>query len=94
MTDLIDTSFIPSDPTERKRMLDCIIDASGLKQIQKDKGEQINDVINYMHDEWNVPKKHARKMINTFFKGNYQEVAADSAAFELYWETIIPEEDA
>ena len=94
MSDLIDTSFIPSMPDERKKMFSCITEAAGLKQIQQDKGEQINDIISYMHEEWNVPKKQARKMINTYFKGNYQEVAAESAAFELYWETIVPEDNA
>ena len=89
MTDLLDTDFVPSDPVERKRLKDAIINASGLMQMQKDKADQVKDAITYMHEEWGISKKIARQLVTTFHKDNYPETTTESAMFEVIYETVM-----
>lgn len=89
MTELLDTTFIPSSPDDRKKIKDAIIEASGLKQMQKDKGDQIKDIIDYVHSEYHIPKKLIRQTINTFWKQDYAEATRESAMFELFFENVV-----
>lgn len=89
MTEIIDTSFIPSNPADKQRIRLAIQEAAGLKQMQKDKGDQIKDIVDTFCEEFNMSKRLFRKMITIQFKGNYSEEAALSAAQEIAWESIM-----
>jgi hypothetical protein len=93
MAELLDTDFLPQTDDGRKKVRDAVDEACGLKQIVKDKNEQIKDVIDYMHSEFDIPKKIARQMINTRFKDNYLEVSRDHTVLEVVYETIFQTED-
>lgn len=84
----IDTSFVPTDPEDKKRIKDAIIEASGLKQIQKDKTDQIKDIVDFIHSEYGIPKKIIRKMIVTFHKQTYIEETTQSTIFEVLYENV------
>ena len=89
MTEIIDAeNYIPSSPDDRKKIKEAIIEASGLKQRQKDLSDQIKDIVDFIHD-FGVPKKVARSMINTYHKNNYNEVTVEAALFEVAYENII-----
>lgn len=89
MAELLDTDFLPQTEDGRKKVRDAVIEACGLKQIVKDKNDQIKDIIDYMHSEHNIPKKIARQMINTHFKDNYLDVSRDHTVFEVAYETLF-----
>jgi len=93
MAELLDTDFLPSTEDGRKKVRDAVEEACGLKQIVKDKNEQIKDVIDYLNSEFEIPKKIARQMINTRFKDNYLNVSRENTVFEVVFETIYPSED-
>lgn len=90
MSELLNTDFLPSDPADRKRIQDAVEEASGLKQIQKDKADQIKDIIDFLYDEFSIPKKISRQMVNTFHKDNYSDVSREHTVFEVTYETIFP----
>lgn len=94
MTELLDTDFVPSSEDDRKRIKTAIEEASGLKQIQKDKADQIKDIVDFIHDEWSIPKKLIRQMINTFHKNNYPETTTESAMFEVLYENVMGSDNA
>jgi hypothetical protein len=93
MAELLDTDFLPSSEDDRKRVRDAVIEACGLKQIVKDKNEQIKDVVDYLHSEFEIPKKIGRQMINTHFKDNYIDVSRTNTVFEVVYETLFKVED-
>ena len=89
MTELLDTDFVPHSEDDRKRIKDAVLEASGLKQIQEDKADQIKDIVDFIHTEWAIPKKLIRQMITTFHKNNYPETTTDAAMFEVLYENVI-----
>lgn len=93
MAELLDTDFLPSTEADRNKVRDAIVEACGLKQIVADKNEQIKDVIDYLHAEFEIPKKISRQMINTHFKDNYVDVTRTNTVFEVVYETIFKAED-
>jgi uncharacterized protein (UPF0335 family) len=88
MTDLLDTDFVPSDPAIRKQVRDAIFEAAGLKQIQKDKGDQIKDIVDMLYDDHGIPKKTSRKAIMIAFKDNYQETTVENSMLEVFVENV------
>lgn len=89
MTDLLDTDFVPHSEDDRKRIRDAVQEASGLKQIQKDKADQIKDIVDFIYSEWAIPKKLVRQLITTFHKQNYPETTTEAAMFEVLYENVI-----
>lgn len=94
MTNNTDLNFtVPSNSVDRKKIKDALNEACGLKQMISDKQGQIKDIVDYIYTDYQIPKKTVRKMINTRFKHNYPEVSAESALFEVAYETIMGESD-
>ena len=93
MTKLLDTNFVPSNPADREKIKSCIIDASGLRQIQKDKADQIKDIVDFLFTEYAIPKKLIRQMITTYHKDNYPEQTTESAMFEVLYENVLGVQD-
>ena len=92
MIELMDTNFIPQDDHNRKRLKDAILEACGLKQLQKDKADQIKDISDFVKDEFGMPKAIFRDLVNIRFKGTYNEYTANSSAVETAHELLFPDE--
>jgi hypothetical protein len=92
MSELLDTNFIPQDEHDRKRLKDAILEACGLKQIQKDKADQIKDISDFVKDEFGMPKKVFTSLCNIRFNNAYIEYTANSSAVETAHELLFPNE--
>jgi hypothetical protein len=90
MTEILDTYFIPQDVNDRKRLKDAIEEASGLKQLAKDKADQIKDISDFVKDEFGMPKTVFRELLKIRFTGKYDEYAANSSAVETAHELLFP----
>jgi hypothetical protein len=92
MTEILDTYFIPQDPNERKRLKDAIEEANGLKQLAKDKADQIKDISDFVKDEFGMPKTVFRELLKVRFTGKYDEYSANKSAVETAHELLYPDE--
>jgi hypothetical protein len=93
MSELLDTSSVTFNADERKRIRDAINEAAGLKQIQKDKADQIKDIVDMLSKTYNLNKRDIRWAITTRFKDNYLEESADFAKREYLYEGIVEPDD-
>ena len=88
-----DTTAIPSNTNDRKKIKDAIFEGATLMEKQKYVGESIKDIIDMLHEEYEMPKTLVRKAMRTCHKDNYSEEVAQSAAFEVFYENIMDVEE-
>lgn len=88
-----DTSFtLPSSEADRKKIKDAIHEIVAAMSFIDDKKSFINDVVNAMKDEYNMPKGLTKKMANIVYKQSYEEVTAEISTLELAYENLFKPE--
>lgn len=80
--------FTQLNAVDRKKVKEAIEEGAGLMRIQKDKGEQIKDIIDMM-TEFGISKKLGRQAITIHHKDNYAETTQANAVLELLMETVF-----
>lgn len=85
-----DNSFtIPSNPADRKKIKDAVIEISGAMQFIEDKKSYIKDVLTNMNEQFKIPKKVLSKMAKTYHNDEYSEVINEAQEFETMYELIM-----
>ena len=84
---------LPSSPADRKRLVgnmnELVVAFTRIKSEQDHKKE----IINHIHEEFDVPKKLITKAASTLFNESYQKVSAENEDFELLMDTLRLETD-
>jgi len=79
---------IPSSPEDRKRVRDRLTEISNsLTRIDSER-DHINNVLSDLQDEYELPKKHMRKVARVFHKQNINEVKEEFSDIEDIYNAI------
>lgn len=85
-----DTSVaLPSSPADRQKLKTMISEATYCLQRADDEKAAIKDIIDAIHDDYGLSKKHVRRLINTLYKQNYDDRAAEEEQFEFLYEALF-----
>lgn len=80
---------LPSSPADRKKIKEAVYDIVSAMQEAKDKRSFIADRKKDMKTEFGIPPKILTKMAKTYSEANFQDVLAESEAFELTYENLF-----
>ncbi|MFY0655395.1 MAG: hypothetical protein JXR12_01325 [Neptunomonas phycophila] len=84
---------LPSSPADRKRLVgnmnELVVALTRIKSEQDHKKE----IINHIHEEFDIPKKLITKAASTLFNESYNKVSAENEDFELFMDTLRLESD-
>jgi len=79
---------IPSSPEDRKEVRDRLTEISNsLTRIDSER-DHINNILSDLQDEYELPKKHMRKVARVFHKQNIHEVKEEFSDIEDIYNAI------
>jgi hypothetical protein len=79
------TIVIPTNPKDLERMSRLIQDATDCMMRIAAEKEAIKDIVELIHEDFELPKKYANKIIRTKFKGDFDKSETEFEDFvELY----------
>jgi len=84
MTDLV----VPSSPDDRQKIRSAIEEVSNSMTRIEAEQDHIKAVLTMIEEQYEIPKKHARKLANVYHKQNADEVVSEMNAFEILCEAI------
>jgi len=79
---------IPSSPSDRKAILDCMKEISGSMTRIEAERDFIREAIKNICDEQNLSKKTFRRMAKVYHKQNFTSEIEEHEEFETLYETI------
>jgi predicted nuclease with TOPRIM domain len=80
---------IPSSPADREKVNTGIKEISNaLTRIEAERSF-INDVLDRLDDEFDLPKKYMRRLAKVYHKQNITEVKAEAEELEDLYDSII-----
>ena len=82
---------IPSSPTDRKAILDCMKELSASMTRTEGEREFIKEAINNICDEYEMSKKTFRKLAKVYHKQNFSKEVAENEEFETMYEQLTGE---
>jgi len=83
------TIVIPSNPVDQKAILAAIKEASdSLLRIDSEK-EHVKAIIEKVAEDYELNKKHIRKMITTYHKQNIEVFESETDDFVALYRTIV-----
>ena len=80
---------IPSDPAERKKVMDALMEISASMTRMEAERDLIKSILERMEDEFEIPKKPGRKLAKIYHKQNFSEVKEEQEELETLYETIV-----
>lgn len=82
-------SNIISDPQEKKRLKQAIIEMTHVLQRIDDDKEALTDLIKETSSKFGLPTKRIKKLASTMYKQNYSEYITENESFELLYEALF-----
>lgn len=79
---------IPSSPTDRKAILDCMKEISASFTRTESEREFIREAIKDICEKYQLSKKTFRRMAKVYHKQNYSVELEEHEEFETMYETI------
>lgn len=80
--------IIPSSPEDRKQIRDRLTEISNsLTRIESER-DHINEILSNMQDDFDLPKKHMRKVARVFHKQNINEVKEEFSDIEDIYNAV------
>lgn len=78
-----------SSPDDRKKIRQALQEASNsLVKIEAER-DLIKDIAKQICEDFEIPRKHVRKMIRVYHKQNFQEEMESAEEFEQLYEEIV-----
>lgn len=78
-----------SSPADRKKIRDALQEASNSMTRISAERDLIKDIAKDLADNYQLSKKHVRKMIRVYHKQNFSEEVADQNEFEQLYEEVV-----
>lgn len=78
-----------SSPADRKKIRDALQEASNSMTRISAERDLIKEIANDLADQFQLSKKHVRKMIRVYHKQNFSEEVADQNEFEQLYEEVV-----
>ena len=82
------TVTIPSSPEDRKEVRDRLAEISNSFTRIEAERDHINNILSDLQDEYELPKKHMRKVARVFHKQNIHEVKEEFSDIEDIYNAI------
>jgi len=82
------TVTIPSSPDDRKQIRDRLSEVSNSMTRIEAERDHINEILADMQDEYELPKKHMRKVARVFHKQNINEVKEEFTDVEDIYNAV------
>lgn len=79
---------LPSNPEDRKRIKDALQEISDSYTRIEGERDAIKDVINFINEEFDLPKKYISKMARVFHKQTFDKEVGEAEDFAALYETI------
>lgn len=79
---------LPSNPEDRKRIKDALQEISDSYTRIEGERDAIKDVINFINEEFELPKKYISKMARVFHKQTFDKEVGEAEDFAALYETI------
>ena len=83
--------ILPTNPEDRKRIKKALQEISDSYTRISAERDLIKDVVEFIAEEFKLPKKHINKMARVFHKNNFDTEVAESEDFQALYETITSE---
>lgn len=78
-----------SNPADRKKIRDALQEASNSMTRIEAERDLIKDIISDLSDNYQLSKKHIRKMVRVYHKQNFTEEQAASEEFAQLYEEVV-----
>jgi uncharacterized protein YpuA (DUF1002 family) len=82
-------SSTPATPADRQKLMAALTEITRCMQRADDERSAKKDIVNTIHEEFDIPKKQINKIARTMHKRNYQDVVAEELDFQELYETVI-----
>jgi len=82
------TVTIPSSPDDRKQIRDRLSEVSNSMTRIEAERDHINEILADMQEEYELPKKHMRKVARVFHKQNINEVKEEFTDVEDIYNAV------
>jgi len=79
---------IPSSPDDRKQIRERLTEVSNSMTRIEAERDHINEILADMQDEYELPKKHMRKVARVFHKQNINEVKEEFSDVEDIYNAV------
>lgn len=89
---MVSTTII-SNPEDKKRLKQAIVEATHVLQQLDDNKEALKDLLKLTSEKFGLPTKTLRKLATIMYKQNYNDVQAEFEHFEILYETLFPNRD-
>lgn len=80
---------LPRSPADRQKLKTMISEATYCLQRVDDEKAAIKDIIDVINEDFQLSKKHVRRLINTLYKQNYNDRLAEEEEFEYLYEGLF-----
>lgn len=80
---------LPRSPADRQKLKTMISEATYCLQRVDDEKAAIKDIIDVINTDFQLSKKHVRRLINTLYKQNYNDRLAEEEEFEYLYEGLF-----
>lgn len=85
---LMSNVIIPSSPDDRQKVRSSLTEISNsLTRIEAER-DHINEILQTLQDEFDLPKKHMRKVAKVYHKQNINEVKEEFSDIEDIYNAI------
>lgn len=79
---------IPSNPEDKKRIKNALQEISDSFTRIAAERDAIKDVINFVNEEFELPKKYVRKMAKVYHAQNFDQEVGEAEDFAVLYENI------
>lgn len=82
------TTVIPSSPADLKKIKQMLGEAVNCEVRIAAERDTRKEIINEIHEQFELPKKMLGRMVKTMYNHNYSEIASEMDEFQLMFEKI------
>lgn len=89
MSDVQQTVILPTNPADRKKIMDAMQEISNAYTRIESEKEYVKESIDDISKTYNLPKKVLNKLSKVLHKGNFEEEAGSFEDFSDLYETLV-----
>lgn len=82
---------LPSNPEDRKRIKDALQEISDSFTRIEGERDAIKDIVNFVNEEFDLPKKYVSKMARVYHKQSFDKEVGEAEDFAALYETVTGE---
>jgi hypothetical protein len=88
MSDTSQYAVIPSNPADKKKILDCFQEVANAKTRMDGERSYIKESFNMLYEEFKIPKKTLNKLQKIWMADNAKDVQAETDEIIVAFESL------